>query len=166
MLVSLSVMAAAGTISSASQDMAPCNKQFSMITVRKSCEAMPADSCLGSYGFSVASDGKFKVGPDPKGNVIEGSITADELATLTSAVNAQLASGTKMTCSGHYIPGFMRVTAASFTDGTQVNLLTTGMVPGAGGEQCELGDPQKAKVVDGMVGKLLVKYYPRPFPAP
>jgi hypothetical protein len=167
MLCSLLALVVAGTISCKSQDLATSNtRQFSTITVRTRCEAMRPERCPGFYGFSVASDGKFKVGPDPKENVIEGSVSGDELATLASAVNAQLASGTKMTCLDIRILGGTKVITATFTDGTRASLLTAGLVPGSEGGKCALGDLQKAKLVDDVVGKLLARYYPQPFPAP
>src|SRR6516225_879641 len=164
-LLNLSALIVAGAIYGTSQDQnVSSTKQFSAITVSTRCEAMRPDRCLGFYGFSVASDGKFKVGPSPNGSIIEGSVTADELTTLASAVNAQLASGNKMTCLGiHTIPGSGRVVAASFTDGSQENLWTTGLILGSHGN-CALGDYQKATLVDEIVRKLMMKYYPQTFP--
>jgi hypothetical protein len=128
---------------------------------------MAPASCPGVYGFSIANNGKFKVGPAPNGNVIEGSLAADELTTLTSAVNDQLASGTKMSCLDvRAIPGSNQVITASFPEGAQVNLWTVGMVPGSAGGKCAFGDYQKAMLVDEIVSKLVAKYYPRPFPTP
>jgi hypothetical protein len=139
-------------------------KQFSAVRVYARCEAMRPDRCPGFYGFSVASDGKFKVGPAPNGSVIEGSVSADELTTLAAAVNAQLASGNKMTCLDiHTIPGSGRVIAAFFTDGSKVNLWTTGLILGSHGN-CALGDYQKAQLVDQIIRKLMINYYPQTFP--
>ena len=162
-LLNLSALIVAGGIYGTSQDQNVSNtKQFIAITVHARCEAMAR--CPGFYGFSVAGDGKFKVGPAPDGSIIAGSITADELTTLASAVNAQLVSGNKMTCLDiHTIPGSGRVIAASFTDGRQLNLWTVGLTLGSHGN-CALGDYQKAKLVDEIVCKLMMKYYPQTFP--
>ncbi len=98
MLSSLLVLVAGGTIWGTSQslDSVPA-KQFSTITIHMKCEAMRPDYCQGFYGFSIASDGRFKAGPDANGNTIEGSITGNELTSLASSVNDQLASGNKTT---------------------------------------------------------------------
>jgi hypothetical protein len=164
-LLNLSAMIVAGGIYGTRQDQNVSNtKQFSGITVYARNEAMRPDRCPGFYGFSVASDGKFKVGPAPNGTSIEGSISADELTTLTAAVNAQLASGNKMTCLDiHTIPGSGRVIAASLRDGSRVNLRTVGLILGSHGN-CALGDYQKAQLVDEIVRKLMMKYYPQTFP--
>jgi hypothetical protein len=136
-------------------------KQFSAITIHMKCEAMRPDMCMGFYGFSVAGDGKFKVGPDANGKSIEGSITPDELKTLTTSVESQLASGQKVICMEiRTIPGMSEVISATFTDGTEAKLFTLGNLSGG---RCVVGDYEKAKVVEANVRQLLAKYYPRPF---
>jgi hypothetical protein len=135
-------------------------KQFTAITIHMKCEAMPSGVCLGFYGFSVASDGKFKAGPDANGKSIEGSITPDELKTLTTSVESQLAAGQKVICMEiHTVPGMSEVISATFTDGTEAKLFAFGTPDG----RCVLGDYEKAKVVEANVRQLLAKYYPRPF---
>ena len=135
-------------------------RQFSAITIHMKCEAMRPDMCLGFYGFSVASDGKFKAGPDANGNSIEGSITPDELKTLTTSVESQLSSGPKVICMEiHVIPGSSEVISAAFSDGSEAKLFKLGMPDG----KCVMGDYEKAKVMEANVRQLLEKYYPRPF---
>jgi hypothetical protein len=161
MFASFSALIVIGAMCGACEKSATSGrKQFSAVTIHMKCEAMNPDMCSGFYGFSVAADGKFKAGPDANGKTIEGSITPDELKTLTTSVESQLASGEKVTCMEiHTIPGMSEVISATLTDGTEAKLFSLGMPDG----RCVLGDYEKAKVMEANVRQLLTKYYPRPF---
>ena len=58
------------------------------VTERTACEALAPAYCVGLYGFTVTSDGRYTVGPNDAGAKLEGSLTDKERALIASDVNA------------------------------------------------------------------------------
>ncbi|MFI5184413.1 MAG: hypothetical protein ACHQNV_08445 [Vicinamibacteria bacterium] len=125
------------------------------------CEAMNPQYCTGAFGFTVASDGRYTVGPADGGAAVSGSITSAERAQLSSdaaLVSASLTSNP--TCDpGPRIPGV----------GDRVDFVDSrgGTVPvyelGLGGV-CYRASRDAAARLHADLAALMAKYYPRPFP--
>lgn len=45
-----------------------------------------SEECVGHYGFSVAADGTYHVGPGPQGQELSGKVSDDELAPIASFI--------------------------------------------------------------------------------
>jgi hypothetical protein len=68
------------------------------IQLMSTCPDTPTESCVGGYPYSVGSDGLFRVGPGPQGQIFTGKLSGEELAELQklyaeSAASAQAHSG-------------------------------------------------------------------------
>jgi hypothetical protein len=62
------------------------------LTLQSKCHTAAEDECIAAHGFSIRADGKYEVGPGPLGQRQQGSLSAEELAPIESAVNAIRAS--------------------------------------------------------------------------
>ena len=60
---------------------------WSRVMEQTACEAMEPARCVGAYGFSVTSEGRFQAGPSPEGEAQTGNVSADELSLLQAAAN-------------------------------------------------------------------------------
>jgi len=57
----------------------------------KCAENVEASQCLGSYGVSIQMNGNYEVGPGPKGEVRQGTLTDDDKAIINKALGSTLA---------------------------------------------------------------------------
>ena len=139
------------------------------VSEQTECEALDPHRCLGAFGFQVNNDGRYIVGPGDNSQKSEGSITPDELNTLSATANAvateDLSSGSLSCDSSQFIPGI----------NDQIKLL-----PGSGneslvyskfylqentrGSDCYAGDRTQALSLHSILNTLMKKYYPVPFP--
>lgn len=136
--------------------------QWKNVYEQTGCEAANPSFCSGTYGFTVDNTGNYTAGPAPSGAVAKGTITADELNSLSVAANAFLSSTTSAaTCflggDGPIIPGSGDgVTVSSVSGGSY---LIQVFYPGT----CTTADSAKASELSTEVKNLRIKYYPRPF---
>jgi hypothetical protein len=56
------------------------------IDVAMRCEAMNPAYCKGAFGFHIAEDGTFRVGPGPSGETATGRLNADETHALSTSL--------------------------------------------------------------------------------
>jgi len=58
----------------------------------KCAEDIDKSQCLGAYGFTVLTNGEFKVGPGPKGEQRNGTLSTDELQSLNTVLAGSIQS--------------------------------------------------------------------------
>jgi hypothetical protein len=130
---------------------------WAKITAKASCEALNPTYCLGTYGFSVAHDGSYTIGPNAVGQSISGQITAAELATLTAQgddVVALINAAPNTACPAVVVPG----SSSAFTVRLASNNRDYQFV------NCTYnGAPSELQKLANTVGGLIAKYYPVPF---
>jgi hypothetical protein len=139
--------------------------RWSQLSLSQRCEAMNPAYCVGFAGFTLGSDGTWRVGPDPAGNVLKGALTPEERSRLADAVAAlePLSSSTTPLCHQQSGPG----------SGSSLTLVhsAAGEVPvyqsfmGNAGPDCTGERGGRVMALVGVVQELLGRYYPRPFPA-
>jgi hypothetical protein len=56
------------------------------------CDGVSEERCLAGYGFSVRSTGDFELGPGPAGEVLKGSVTSQELMSLSETLAREFRS--------------------------------------------------------------------------
>jgi hypothetical protein len=64
------------------------------LSFQSSCLDGQDDQCVGKYGFSVSADGKYLVGPGPKGQKIEGKLAEADFSELNAKLTAVMATAT------------------------------------------------------------------------
>lgn len=123
-----------------------------------------ASECPGAYGFEIHEDGRFKVGPGPAGERIEGELSAEDaaLAKLGFASLSELASDEGERCVPASAPNanfdFIGLTRGSFE---------TALVRASATEFCFRADARAAaENVHSLLLELAARYYPLPFPNP
>jgi hypothetical protein len=132
------------------------------ITERTSCEALPPPFCAGGYGFTVMNDGRYVVGPANDGTQAGGSLTDSERARISSdaaMVAAGLGGGQECDTAGT-VPGVGD--AVDLTDSSHAvsRVYELGLR-----RTCYRGGRARAIQLHDDLRALLVRYYPRPFPA-
>src|SRR5262245_6964543 len=136
---------------------------FAQVSERTTCEALTARFCVGAFGFTVMSDGRFTVGPADDGSTLVGSLTGSEQAQLSADV-AQISAnltGSEECDSVPSVPGVSdRVDVVDLRHGT-VRVYDLG---GTLGLVCYRGGRDAATRLHADLGALLARYYPRPFP--
>jgi len=122
------------------------------------------DQCLGAYGFTVFPDGRYQIGPTSTGAVKNGSITPDELKTLTDALAPALSSVPLSTANHETIDA-----AANPSDDTVT--FTRGSSDGQAIVQIAATDfsyrlpsSDQAKVLFSALKAVAARYYALPFP--
>ncbi len=60
--------------------------------IRTQCNSATEEDCPGAFGFTVHSNGEFRIGPGPQGQFVEGRIRASELESLREKVRPLLRS--------------------------------------------------------------------------
>jgi hypothetical protein len=131
---------------------------------KTACEDFPPSECSGLYGFAIDRAGNFNAGPSPTGVVSTGTITSDELNTLSGDATSYLASVTQVaTCPTPTSP-------AVGGEGDVITLLTNTnaqitILGGAPPLNCGVADPSEANALSSCFQQLREKYYPIPFPA-
>jgi hypothetical protein len=145
----------------------PSPNQFgtlSQISEKTTCEAMNPDDCSGGYGFLIDQTGRFTAGPSLAGMVLQGTITADELNTLSVDANAYLASVIQLApCSAvPSVPGVADLITLLTSTGAKITVLDVGALSGG---TCAIADDTKASALELYLQQLRGKYYPVPFPS-
>ncbi|MGK5082861.1 hypothetical protein WDW37_06120 [Bdellovibrionota bacterium FG-1] len=60
------------------------------LTLKSECAQTAQDQCVGKYGFSVTQEGKYQVGPGPKGQIKNGQLTEGEFSDLKTKLQQAL----------------------------------------------------------------------------
>lgn len=137
---------------------------WAQVSERTTCEALLSRFCVGAFGFTVQSDGRFTVGPADDGTTITGALTGTELAAL-SADATRVSAG---------LPGSPQCEPVSSVPGVsdRVELVDLRQGPvlvydlgGTPGSVCYRGGREAAIRLHADLGGLLVQHYPRPFPS-
>jgi len=151
----------AGRAASPGQASGPAWK----FTFKSTCaEGVDATQCVGLYGFAVAADGTYSVGPAPAGQMNNGKLTAEEFSTFSDAVTQAAAlpstdSNVTETCVESEAINTMDTI-------TLVHLTKTAVVAHQMGSQfCYKGTHLEAsKALYAAMTTLATKYYALPFP--
>jgi hypothetical protein len=72
--------------SGSSHTSSPVDSPWSLLLINH-CDGVPDGRCAGAYGFSVGNTGDFVVGPGPSGERLSGSLTSQELLSLTETLS-------------------------------------------------------------------------------
>lgn len=70
------------------------------LTLKSDCGGDASENCVGGYGFSIFSDGKYQAGPGPNGELLNGKISQEDLASINAAMTSLLA-GPRLLTEGH-----------------------------------------------------------------
>ena len=126
---------------------------------QNACEALNPAFCPGAYGFTVAKDGAFRVGPAPSGAVETGVVTAEEQVRIASDV-AALHDEDVLECDSEPsgIPGATNAVDVVEADGPTIRVYEQTLT------LCTRGGRAAAAQLHDDMTALLVKYSPRPFP--
>jgi len=156
--------AGCGGSGSSSNEMHPlAEKQWDHFTEQRMWEALNPDFCAGGFGMMIDHQGNVTDGPSLDGKVIHNKLTADELNSLNSALNAYIATVTgTLQCSAVTIPGVGEQLIITFSDQTTHGVFTF-RPTSTGGEVCIAGDRNALERLEAVVNQLLGKYYPVPF---
>jgi len=141
-------------------------KTFSTVKIQTYCLSASDNLCPGGFGFTIDDQGNFIAGPDPKGKTVTGAIRAEELKLLTDLITQQMASREISSCRGA-APNFTIHIFVYSADGRERRLFFSRKPegdPGSSIDECHNGTWQTASLVRNHVRKLLIKYYPIPFP--
>ena len=139
------------------------SSHWRQVSVQTACEAMQDDYCLGRYGFSVRSDGAYAAGPSPGGRKVVGRIKPDELKRLHQLMAKFSAKSPVQdrTPEQPAVPGIRDQIDIEFAGGNTVRAYELG---GSARKIRHRGAWDDAKRLHDVVHKLLVHYYPNPFP--
>jgi hypothetical protein len=131
------------------------------LTEKTACEALSPAFCVGVYGFTVTSDGRYTVGPAGDGTSLSGALTDAERARIFADA-ASLASslgGAQVCDSAGTVPGVGD--SIDLTDSQ--NVVTR--VYDLGLKTCYRGGRAQATQLHTDLRSLMDRYYPRPFPS-
>ena len=130
------------------------------VTEKTACEALVPAFCVGLYGFTVTSDGRYTAGPADDGTKLEGSLTDTERVRLSSDAAALAANlGVAEVCdSAGTVPGV----GDSVDMYDSRNMVTR--VYDLGLKTCYRGGRTRATQLHDDLAALMARYYPRPFP--
>lgn len=131
------------------------------------CPTLSSEKCVGSYGFTLKSNGTYQIGPGPNGETLTGPITADELKNLTSLLISLPSKEALEDVKGkeNCVPAPQLET----TDLIQFNLSDKeiGKIHSSKAELCYTSFSQTIAVqLEGLIHGLAIKYYPEIFPNP
>jgi hypothetical protein len=130
----------------------------------KCSESVGMDQCVGFYGFTVFTDGHYQVGPGPEGQIRTGTLTADELAKINTALTPALTTSLLDT-EGHEARETKEVDDV-VTLVAGANQLET-LVRAVGTDfNYQVRSANEAKTILSAIRDLAVKYYALPFPEP
>lgn len=76
----------------ASQAGQPASGPAWSLTLKSACVKAGEDQCVAKHGFTVSADGKFQVGPGPKGQVIQGSLADADFSALKARVETAISA--------------------------------------------------------------------------
>ena len=137
------------------------DRTWVQVTERTACEALAPAFCVGVYGFTVRSDGRYSAGPADDGTKLEGSLTDAERVRISSDAAALVASlGVAEVCdSAGAVPGVGD--SVDLTDSRDV----VTRVYELGLKACYRGGRALATQLHSDLSALMARYYPRPFPS-
>ena len=130
------------------------------VTEKTACEALVPAYCVGHYGFTVTSDGRYTAGPSDDGTKLEGSLTDTERVRLSSDAAVVAANlGVAEVCDS-------AGTAAGVGDSVDMTDSTNRVtrVYDLGRNTCYRGGRARATQLHDDLAALMARYYPRPFP--
>ena len=133
-----------------------------IVTVRVSCEAMVPAYCRGQYGFEARSDGAWRVGPRPDGQVLTGQLSTAEAGRLRAATERALrrAADQPPTCAAlGPIPGVRESITVTDRDRT----VTLKGVGGRLDPSCSPKGATGSTALFALADRLMQRYYPHPF---
>ncbi len=150
-----------GVVACGSRNPTGPSASWSRVTERSACEAMNPSYCVGSYGFTVASDGSYTVGPGDSGVEVSATLSDAERARI-SADAAQVAgalTGSPQCESGGSVPG-----VSDTVDLTDAHDVVARVYQLDFKGTCYLGGRDRALRLHDDLRALMERYYPRPFP--
>ena len=127
-------------------------------------EGSDPTQCVGFYGFSVAADGTYSAGPAPAGQMLNGTLSTEEFATLSSAV-AEASALVAVDANG--ADTCVESDAITTTDTvTLAHLTKSAVIAHQTGDQfCyKGGNAESSKALYAEIVTLAAKYYALPFP--
>lgn len=143
---------------------APAEGPAWKLTLKSSCTTSAA-GCRNGYGFTVAADGSYQVGPGPEGQLLKGTLNPEESLALEEALHSVLNKvlpevEAPETCE---IPA----TASSDTDQLTLNRLGRELQLARQDEKefCFRSvSKEEAQALHKAIAVLSQQYYPVPFP--
>jgi hypothetical protein len=131
------------------------------LTETTACEALSPAFCVGVYGFTVTSDGRYTVGPAGDGTTLAGTLTDAERGRVSADAASLVASlGSAQVCdSTGAVPGVGD--SIDLTDSRDV----VTRVYDLGLKTCYRGGRAQATQLHTALQALMARYYPRPFPS-
>jgi len=138
------------------------NPNWELKLQSKCPENVPHESCLGDYGFTVLTNGHYQIGPGPKNEIREGTLTAEEMALLSVAIAPSLAANSAEADNHQNIDAGESDDVVTLTRGGSslaVLLKTKGTDLYYANASAD-----DAKAIHNVVRKLALKYYALPFP--
>lgn len=138
------------------------NPNWELKLESKCPESVPRESCLGDYGFTVLTNGHYQIGPGPKNEIREGTLTEEEMELLTEALAPSLAADSTESENHQNIDAGVSDDIVTLTRGTSslpVLLKTKGTDLYYANASAD-----SAKAIHDAVRKLASKYYALPFP--
>jgi len=133
------------------------------LTFQSKCaEDVDKSQCLGAFGFTVLTQGEYKVGPGPLGEQRNGTLSADELQSLNAVIASSVEGNAVRSAAHEAIEGSDSEDTLTLIRGSGSpeilvkvsNTDLTFQTPTAG----------DAKSLLTVMRNLAVKYYKLPFP--
>ncbi|MEO5969493.1 MAG: hypothetical protein ABIQ95_06165 [Bdellovibrionia bacterium] len=126
-------------------------------------ENVPHENCLGDFGFTVLTNGHYQIGPGPKKEIREGSLTPEELSLLSSALAPSLAAADSADADNH-----QNIDAGESDDVVTLTRGASSLAVLLKTKGTDLyyanSSVDDAKTIHNVVRKLALKYYALPFP--
>ena len=132
------------------------------IVVKTTCEAMLPAYCQGAYGFEIASEGAFTVGPSAAGRRLNGVLDSASLTNLARAVEQVLADpDARETPCGviRAIPGVSETVSISADNRTLVLKGSSGALD----PRCVSGNFAALQALFSAAHQAMSRHYPSPF---
>ena len=131
------------------------------VTETTACEALVPAFCVGVYGFTVTSDGRYTVGPASDGTTLQGALTDAERARISADAAPLAASpgGAEVCDSTGSVPGVGD--SIDLTDSRDV----VTRVYELGVKTCYRGGRAQVVQLHTDLKALMARYYPQPFPS-
>ncbi len=158
---SVAAIAAVGLSACRSGNPAGPRDSWSKVTERTACEAMNPPYCVGSYGFTVTSEGRYTVGPADSGVEVSGTLSDAERSRISAdadKVASALAGGPQCDAAGA-VPG-----VSDTVDLTDAHDVVSRVYQLDFKGTCYRGGRDPALRLHDDLEALMERYYPRPFP--
>jgi hypothetical protein len=138
------------------------NPNWELKLQSKCPENVPQENCLGDFGFTVLTSGHYQIGPGPKNEIREGTLTAEEIGILSAALAPSLGANNSDADNHQNIDAGESDDVVTLTRGSSslaVLLKTKGTDLYYANASAD-----DAKAIHNVVRKLALKYYALPFP--